>query len=101
MPPSAAKGLNLALADSSLLADAFASWYRAGNRAPLDCYAEVAQRRAWMGQEFSAVMTDLLHELGTDSAYDRRLRRVRLQRLARLDSAAKNFAESYVGANRN
>jgi p-hydroxybenzoate 3-monooxygenase len=100
VPPSAAKGLNLALADASSLANALACWYQRKNRTPLDSYAALALRRAWLGQEFSAVMTELLHELDSDCAYLRRLRRVRLHRLARLDNAAKNFAESYVGANR-
>jgi p-hydroxybenzoate 3-monooxygenase len=101
VPPSAAKGLNLAVADAALLADAMACWYDAGSRELLDSYADVAGRRAWLGQEFSAVMTDLLHELDRDTAYERRLRRARLHRLARMDSAAKSFADSYVGANRD
>ena len=46
-------------------------------------------------------MTDLLHELDSNTAYERRLRRARLHRLARMDSAAKSFADSYVGASRD
>ena len=65
------EGLNLAVADAALLADAMACWYDAGSRELLDSCGG-CRSSAWLGQEFSAVMTDLLHELDSDTAYERR-----------------------------
>jgi p-hydroxybenzoate 3-monooxygenase len=57
VPPSAAKGLNLAVADVRLLAAAFIAWYAEGKRALLDGYSRAALTGVWQGQEFSAFMT--------------------------------------------
>src|SRR6185503_10022657 len=61
VPPTGAKGLNLAMADVKLLAEAFSSWYGAGSRALLDGYTETALRRVWRAQHFSWWMTSMLH----------------------------------------
>jgi p-hydroxybenzoate 3-monooxygenase len=96
VPPTGAKGLNLAVNDSRLLAAALADWYRSGSRAALDGYSEAALRRVWRAQDFSNYMTQLLHDLGR-GAFDRRLQLSRLEYLARSEAAATSLAENYAG----
>ncbi|MGH3673793.1 MAG: 4-hydroxybenzoate 3-monooxygenase [Pseudonocardiaceae bacterium] len=96
-PPTAAKGLNLAVTDTALLAEAFASWYSNKTREPLDEYSANALRRAWRAQEFSAWMTSLLHRFPDDAQFDTKLQRSQLEHLISSSSAATNFAENYVG----
>ncbi|MFF2655205.1 4-hydroxybenzoate 3-monooxygenase [Streptomyces sp. NPDC058045] len=100
VPPSAAKGLNLAVADARLLAGALSLWYAHGRREPLDTYARTALRRAWLGQEFSAAMTTLLHEAPDEEPFTRRLRRARFARLLHSGAEARSFAEQYTGVSR-
>ncbi|MGE7388229.1 4-hydroxybenzoate 3-monooxygenase [Streptomyces sp. NPDC004126] len=100
VPPSAAKGLNLAVADAELLAGALAVWYGTGRRDALDAYSPTALRRAWLGQEFSRWMTDLLHTGPGDTPFDRGLRRARFDHLTGSTAAATDFAEQYVGQSR-
>jgi p-hydroxybenzoate 3-monooxygenase len=96
VPPTGAKGLNLAVNDSRLLAAALADWYRSGSRAALDGYSEAALRRVWRAQDFSNYRTQLLHDLGR-GAFDRRLQLSRLEYLARSEAAATSLAENYAG----
>jgi p-hydroxybenzoate 3-monooxygenase len=96
VPPTGAKGLNLAVNDSRLLAAALADWYRSGSRAALDGYSEAALRRVWRAQDFSNYMTQLLHDVGR-GAFDRRLQLSRLEYLARSEAAATSLAENYAG----
>jgi p-hydroxybenzoate 3-monooxygenase len=100
VPPSAAKGLNLAVADVRRLAAAFAARYLEGTSELLDRYSQDCLAAVWQGQEFSAVMTSLLHPFPTDGAYERRLRTARLRDLVTSRSTARAFAESYVGQSR-
>jgi p-hydroxybenzoate 3-monooxygenase len=96
VPPTGAKGLNLAVNDVRLLAGALASWYRTGEAAELDRYSETALRRVWRAQDFSTYMTELLHDLG-GGPFQRRLQLSRLDYLSRSSAAAKSYAENYVG----
>ncbi|KPM52593.1 4-hydroxybenzoate 3-monooxygenase [Frankia sp. R43] len=100
VPPSAAKGLNMAVADARLLAEGLDHWYRSGRRDLLDGYQSHSLRRAWHGQEFSEFMTSLLHVSPGESAAQRRMRRARLDLLRRSSTAATAFAEQYVGLSR-
>ena len=61
VPPTGAKGLNLAIRDVRLLADALASWYRTGKEALLDSYSTDCLRRVWRAEHFSWWMTTMLH----------------------------------------
>jgi p-hydroxybenzoate 3-monooxygenase len=97
VPPSAAKGLNLAVADVRLLAAAFDAWYVDGKRDLLDEYSRDCLAHVWQGQEFSAVMTSLLHCFPGEDAYAVKLRRARLRELVVSRPAARAFAEQYVG----
>ncbi len=96
VPPTGAKGLNLAVNDSRLLAEAITSWYQSGSRAGLDRFSETALRRVWRAQDFSNYMTQLLHDLGR-GPYERMLQLSRLDYLATSEAAAMSLAENYAG----
>jgi p-hydroxybenzoate 3-monooxygenase len=96
VPPTGAKGLNLALNDARLLAGALADWYGDESTRSLDAYSDTALRRVWQAQDFSNYMTQLLHDLG-GGPFQRRLQLARLDYLERSAGAARSLAESYVG----
>jgi p-hydroxybenzoate 3-monooxygenase len=96
VPPTGAKGLNLAVNDVRLLAAALISWYRDGSDAGLEDYSDTALRRVWRAQDFSNYMTQLLHDLG-GGPYESRLQLARLEYLSRSMSAATTLAENYAG----
>ena len=96
VPPTGAKGLNLAVNDVRLLAAALTSWYRDGSDAGLQSYSDTALRRVWRAQDFSNYMTQLLHDLG-GGAYESRLQLARLEYLSISDAAATSLAENYAG----
>ncbi len=96
VPPTGAKGLNLAVNDVRLLAVALKRWYATGARDGLDAYSDTALRRVWRAQDFSNYMTHLLHDLGTGE-FDRMLQLARLDYLERSRAAATSLAENYAG----
>jgi p-hydroxybenzoate 3-monooxygenase len=96
VPPTGAKGLNLAVNDVRLLAGALCGHYRWGSDALLEAYSETALRRVWRAQEFSNFMTMMLHRLH-GSEFDEALQRARLDYLWHSDAAARSLAENYVG----
>jgi p-hydroxybenzoate 3-monooxygenase len=97
VPPTGAKGLNLAVADVTLLAQALTSWYAQGDESLLDAYSETALRRVWRAEHFSYTMTTLLHSDPTETDFDRGLRRSHLHYLSTSPAAATSIAENYVG----
>ena len=96
VPPTGAKGLNLAANDVRLLAAALLDWYRDGETERLDSYTSTALRRVWRAQDFSNYMTTLLHQLG-EGPYIEQLQLSRLAYLERSEAAEMVFAENYVG----
>jgi|SRR5579884_936585 len=96
VPPTGAKGLNLAVNDVRLLGAALRRHYETGSDAELDGYSAAALRRVWRAQDFSNYMTRLLHDLG-DGEFGRGLQRARLQYIERSEAAATSLAENYVG----
>ena len=96
VPPTGAKGLNLAVNDVRLLSAALVAHYRDGDDLGLDAYSEAALRRVWRAQDFSNFMTRLLHDLG-DGPFGRALQLSRLDYIARSPNAARALAENYVG----
>ena len=96
VPPTGAKGLNLAVNDSRLLAAALSSFYRDGSTESLDSYSRTALRRVWRAQDFSNYMTQLLHDL-YGGAFQERLQLARLEYLQRSIAAATSLAENYAG----
>jgi p-hydroxybenzoate 3-monooxygenase len=97
VPPTGAKGLNLAVADVRLLAQAIARWYRTGATDLLDSYSARCLRRVWRVQEFSAWMSTLLHPIPDGDAFQNRLAESALDWLFESESAARSLAENYVG----
>ena len=97
VPPTGAKGLNLAAFDVGVLTEALAAWYADGNTALLDDYSKTCLRRVWRAQHFSWSMTTLLHTFAGCDGYDRRLQRSRLEYVCGSRAAATSLAENYVG----
>ena len=96
VPPTGAKGLNLAVNDVRLLAPAIGAWYETGSRAALDAYSATALRRVWRAQDFSNYMTQLLHDLAR-GPFERQLQLARLEYLRRSRPARASLAENYAG----
>lgn len=97
VPATGAKGLNLAIHDVRVLADALATWYRTGDAAKMDRYSERCLRRVWRVQEFSSAMSSMLHRLPDDDGFIGRLQRAQLAYVCSSEAAAKSLAENYVG----
>jgi p-hydroxybenzoate 3-monooxygenase len=96
VPPTGAKGLNLAVNDVRFLARGIAALVHDGSPAELDRYSERALRRVWRAQDFSNFMTQLLHKLD-GGAFERGLQVSRLEYLARSRAAQLSLAENYAG----
>jgi p-hydroxybenzoate 3-monooxygenase len=100
VPPTGAKGLNLAVRDVQVLSQALAAWYRDGDRAPLDSYSETCLRRVWRAEHFSWWMTTMLHRGPSDDEFALRLQQSQLRYLRTSRVAATSLAENYVGVDR-
>ena len=99
VPPTGAKGLNLALHDVRLLAEALISWYRTGSSELLDRYSDTCLRRVWRAEHFSWWMTALLHRFDSDE-FDLKLQLSQLRYVTSSTAAATSLAENYVGIER-
>jgi p-hydroxybenzoate 3-monooxygenase len=97
VPPTGAKGLNLAVADVRFLARAICRFYHSGSRELLDHYSETCLRRVWKVQRFSWWMTSMLHRFDTDNAFDQRRQLGELDYVTSSRAAAQSLAENYVG----
>jgi p-hydroxybenzoate 3-monooxygenase len=97
VPPTGAKGLNLAVADVMVLARAFSAYYTAGRRDLLAQYSATCLRRVWKVQRFSWWMTSMLHRAETDSSFDHRRQLAELDYVTTSRAAATTLAENYVG----
>jgi len=97
VPPTGAKGLNLAMADVYRLSMAFTQFYRDGRETLLDHYSDRALRRTWRAQRFSWWMTSLLHRLDTGNPFDDRRQVAELEYLVNSPAAMTSLAENYVG----
>ena len=97
VPPTGAKGLNLAISDVHYLARAFVDHYQRGDDGHLDSYSETALRRVWGAMRFSWSLTMLLHRFPDMSEFDQRAQEQELYHLSTSESAQVAFAEQYVG----
>jgi p-hydroxybenzoate 3-monooxygenase len=97
VPPTGAKGLNLAAFDVTVLTRALCAWYSREGRGQLDQYTATCLRRVWRVQHFSWWMTTLLHTFADYDAYDRRLQQSYLDYVCSSEAAATSLAENYVG----
>ena len=98
VPPTGAKGMNLALADVRALARALVSWFSSGSNAQLEGYTRACLRRVWRAQHFSAFMTNLLHRDPAGDPFTRRVQLAHLSYIAGSRAAATSLAENYTGA---
>lgn len=97
VPPTGAKGLNLAVADVRVLAAGLKEFYASGKRELLERYSEICLRRVWKVQRFSWWMTSLLHKFESDGAFDRRRQMAELDYVTSSRAAMTTLAENYVG----
>jgi p-hydroxybenzoate 3-monooxygenase len=97
VPPTGAKGLNLAMADVWRLAEALAAFYGNGDEAALDAYSERGLRRTWRAQRFSWWMTSMLHRADSDNPFDHKRQIAELDYLISSRAAMTSLAENYVG----
>ncbi|HEY6467108.1 MAG TPA: 4-hydroxybenzoate 3-monooxygenase [Candidatus Acidoferrales bacterium] len=97
VPPTGAKGMNLAIADVRLLARALAHFYSTGSEDELSTYSQRCLRRVWRAQYFSYFMTNMLHRAHIDDAYDYRRQLAELDNVTSSRAAATNLAENYSG----
>jgi p-hydroxybenzoate 3-monooxygenase len=97
VPPTGAKGLNLAAGDVHYLYQALADFYDAKSTAGLDAYSDRALARVWQAERFSWWMTMLLHRFPERSGFDQKVQRAELEYLARSQTAQASLAENYVG----
>jgi p-hydroxybenzoate 3-monooxygenase len=97
VPPTGAKGLNLAVADVRVLVAALAQFYREGRAELLDAYSAICLERIWKVQRFSAWMTSMLHRFDGESEFDRRIQMAELAYVTGSRAASESLAENYVG----
>lgn len=97
VPPTGAKGLNLAASDVSTLYRILNRVYRDGRTDLLEKYSQIALRRVWKAERFSWFMTNLLHEFSGRDAFDKRMQRTDYDYYTTSDAGLKTIAENYVG----
>ena len=98
VPPTGAKGLNLAVADVRVLTAALVAFYKESRTDLLDAYSETALRRIWRAEHFSYWMTRMMHRLDDASPFEQRLQVAELEHVTTSRAAATAMAENYVGA---
>ena len=97
VPPTGAKGLNLAASDVRYLFDGLVEHYRAGRASGLDAYSERALKRIWKAERFSWWMTMLLHRLPDNGPFGEKMQQAELDYLFSSRAALTALAENYVG----
>ena len=97
VPPTGAKGMNLAIADVYVLSRALAAFFKSGNRDALAAYSQTCLARIWRAEHFSWWMTSMLHRFPGDDGFQQRLQRSQLDYTVASSAAAASLAENYVG----
>ncbi|MCO1653905.1 4-hydroxybenzoate 3-monooxygenase [Pseudonocardia humida] len=106
VPPTGAKGMNLAISDVRVLSDALSTWLRTGDETGIDTYSERCLRRVWRAEHFSWFMTSMLHNFDPESSgvagfdgdpFSRKLQLAQLRYTVSSRAAATSLAENYVG----
>ena len=97
VPPTGAKGMNLAVADVRVLSRALSGYFKRGATDGLDAYSATCLRRVWKAQRFSWWMTSMLHKSPGVSPYDERIQFAELDYVVSSRAAARTLAENYVG----
>ena len=98
VPPTGAKGLNLAASDVMYLADAFEDYYHNNHsEAGIDGYSERCLKRVWGAERFSWYMTKMMHSFTDDDAWDAKMKQAEFNQLLNSEYGAKLLAENYTG----
>jgi p-hydroxybenzoate 3-monooxygenase len=97
VPPTGAKGLNLAASDVIYLSEALIAWFKYGETAGIDGYSDRALRRIWKTERFSWYLTKLMHRFPDDGPFERRMQIAELDYIASSSAAQTSIAENYVG----
>ena len=98
VPPTGAKGMNLAISDVKILAQALDDFYKKGSEAGLDGYSDAALKRIWRAEYFSWWMTRMLHTFADASPFERQVQRAELENVVASRAMSTALAENYVGA---
>ena len=97
VPPTGAKGLNLAAADVRVLSRALIEFFRTGSAERLDRYSDTCLKRVWKGVRYSNYMTSLLHRFEAHTPFERRVQQAELEYVAGSKAALTTIAENYIG----
>jgi p-hydroxybenzoate 3-monooxygenase len=97
VPPTGAKGLNLAIADVRLLHRAFEDWYKRDNADRLDGYSATALARAWKVERFSWYLSMMMHRFPEHSPFEQKMQRAEFDYVRSSEAASRAVAENYVG----
>jgi p-hydroxybenzoate 3-monooxygenase len=97
VPPTGAKGMNLAVADVLFLSRALDAWYKTGSEDKLTSYGETCLKRIWKAERFSWYMTTMLHRNDAESSFERQIHLADLDNVVSSRAAATALAEVYVG----
>jgi p-hydroxybenzoate 3-monooxygenase len=97
VPPTGAKGLNLAVNDVRVLSQALGSFYKQGNEQALTEYSKTALKRVWRAEHFSWWMTSMLHRFHDDTPFQHRIQLAELDYVVSSKAKALTLAENYVG----
>ena len=97
VPPTGAKGLNLAVSDVRTLWQALATWYRVSDTSGIEAYSATCLRRVWRAERFSWWMTNLLHRVHDAGSFEHQLQQAELDLLIHSERARALLAEAYVG----
>lgn len=97
VPPTGAKGLNLAASDVHYAADALTAFFNRHDRDAMAGYSDTALARVWKAERFSWALTRLMHRFPEDGAFERRMRVAELDYIASSRAAQTSLAENYVG----
>lgn len=97
VPPTGAKGLNLAASDVAYLSDALIAWFTRNDNDAIEAYSEKALARVWKSERFSWSLTKLMHRFPEDGPFERRMQVAELDYIASSKAAQTAIAENYIG----
>ncbi|MBY8974902.1 4-hydroxybenzoate 3-monooxygenase [Rhodobacteraceae bacterium NNCM2] len=97
VPPTGAKGLNLAISDVRILARAMEAHYRRGNSTWLESYSQTCLARVWKVERFSWYLSKLMHQFPDGTPFEQKMQRAEFDYIAHSETASRAIAENYVG----
>lgn len=97
VPPTGAKGLNLAASDIAFLSKALIEYYQTGSESGIESYSENCLKRVWKAERFSWWMTHLLHRFETETEFEHKIKQAELNYILGSEAGKTTLAENYVG----